>query len=84
MEEEKIEKKKCELCKDIATNICFDCSFYLCDSCFKFLHEKKANLEHKKEDINPFISMDIKCSEHPKVPINFFCLTEKSNIYFIY
>ena len=36
MEEEKIEKKKCELCKDIATNICFDCSFYLCDSCFKF------------------------------------------------
>ena len=83
MEEKIIEEKKCELCKDKATNICFDCSFYLCDSCFKFLHEKKTNLEHKKEDINPFISTDIKCSKHPKVPINLFCLSEKSNIYFI-
>ena len=63
MEKEKIEEKKCELCKDKATNVCFECSFYLCDSCFKFLHEKKANLEHKKDDIN----------------MNLFCIEEKSN-----
>ena len=78
MEDNKAKEKICELCKELATNICFDCNFYLCDSCFKFLHNKKANSGHKKEAINPFISMDIKCPEHPKVPINLFCLEEKS------
>jgi len=78
-----IEEKKCELCKDKATTICFDCSFYLCDSCSKFLHEKKLNSSHKKEDIDPLISMDIKCSKHPKNQINVFCITEKSKILFI-
>ena len=28
IEEEKREKK-CELCKEYATNICFNCSFYM-------------------------------------------------------
>ena len=83
MEEEEILVKNCELCKEAATNICFDCSFYLCDSCFEFLHEKKLNLEHKKEEIDPFISIDIKCQEHPKIPMNLFCLKEKSTIYII-
>ena len=41
MEKEEIITKQCELCKETATNICFDCSFYLCDSCFEFLHEKR-------------------------------------------
>ena len=82
MEDNKIHKKICELCKETATSICFDCSFYLCDSCFKFLHEKKANSEHKKEPIDPFISMEIKCPYHPNVPMNLFCLDEKSNKYF--
>ena len=59
--EKQKEEKKCELCKDKATTICFDCSFYLCDSCSKFLHEKKVNSSHIKEDIDPLISMDIKC-----------------------
>ena len=79
MEKEKIEEKKCELCKDKATNVCFDCSFYLCDSCFKFLHEKKANLDHKKDDINHFFSFNIKCPKHQKVTMNLFCIEEKSN-----
>ena len=83
MEEEEILVKNCELCQEAATNICFDCSFYLCDSCFEFLHEKKLNLEHKKEEIDPFISIDIKCQEHPKIPMNLFCLKEKSIIYII-
>ena len=73
-----INQKKCELCKENATNICFICSFYLCDSCFKFLHEKKENLGHKKGNIDPFISLDIKCPEHSKVPMNLFCIDEIS------
>lgn len=72
------EEKKCELCKSQATNICFNCSFYLCDSCFEFLHKQKSNSEHKKESINPFISINIKCPEHPEVPMNLFCIKEKS------
>jgi len=83
MEKDMIEEKKCELCKDKATTICFDCSFYLCDSCSKFLHEKKVNSSHIKEDIDPLISMDIKCPKHPKNQINVLCITEKSNILFI-
>ena len=82
--EEKKEEKLCELCKEKATNICYECSFYLCDDCFKFLHEKKANLEHKKEDIDSFVSIKIKCPEHPKIPLNLFCVEEKGNIYNIF
>ena len=66
MEKIKSMEKNCELCKEAATNICYDCSFYLCDSCFKFLHKKKANLEHKKEKIDPCISIDMNCAKHPK------------------
>ena len=83
MEEAKNKEKNCELCKEAATNICYDCSFYLCDSCFKFLHNKKANLEHKKEKIDPCISIDINCSKHPKIPKSLFCIDEKSNLYII-
>lgn len=72
------ETKFCEICKDSPKYICFDCGFYLCDSCFKFIHEKKANLEHKKEVLNTLIPMNIKCQEHPKNPMNLFCVTEKS------
>ena len=77
MENEIIERK-CELCKENATNICFECSFYLCNSCFKFLHEKKANSEHKKETIDPYVSIDINCPLHPKNQMNLFCVEEKS------
>ena len=80
----KKEEKNCEICKEIATNVCFECSFYLCNSCFKFIHEKKANLSHQKEDIDPYISLDIKCPEHPKNSLNLFCSEEKrKNIFFI-
>ena len=44
--------KKCELCKDNATSLCFQCYMYLCDSCFKFIHDKPANNQHKKEKID--------------------------------
>ena len=84
MEENNINDINCELCKELASNICYECCLYLCDSCFSFLHEKKANLFHKKEEIDPLISIDIKCLEHPNVPMNLFCSKEKSNIYIIY
>ena len=77
--EDNIKEKNCDICKEKATNICFECSFYLCDSCFRFIHEKKANLEHKKQDIDPFVSIDINCTEHPKNQKNLFCLEDKSN-----
>ena len=80
MEEGKKEEKKCELCKNNATNVCFDCLFYLCDSCSKYLHGKKVNASHKKDDIDPFISIDIKCPDHPKMPMNIFCLDDKGKI----
>ena len=82
--EDKEKEKSCELCKGKATNICFDCFFYLCDSCFTFLHEKEANSDHKKEDIDPDVSIEIKCPEHPKIPKNLFCVEEKSKIIIYY
>ena len=80
--EEKLEQK-CELCEEKATNICFDCSFLLCDSCFNFLHEKHSNIGHKKENIGPLINLNIKCPVHPKMPLTLFCDKEKSNKYVI-
>ena len=81
--EDKVEDRHCEICKEKATNICFECSFYLCDSCFKFIHEKKANIKHKKEDIDPYVSIDIKCPKHEKNHMNLFCIDEKSKHIFI-
>ena len=73
------DEKKCDMQRS-RNKFCFDCSFYLCDSCFKFFHEKTSNLKHEKESINPYITMNIKCQKHPKVPISLFCLDEKSKI----
>lgn len=80
----KKEEKECEICKSTATNICYDCLNYLCDSCFEFIHIKSANLLHQTESIDSFLSIDIKCPEHPQNSINLFCATEKSKIFFIY
>ena len=69
--------KKCELCEANTTSLCFQCSMYLCDSCFKFIHDKPSKNHHKKEEINYFIPIDIKCPNHPKECINLFCIDEK-------
>ena len=79
--EEKLVEQKCDICKEKATKICFDCSYYLCDDCFEFIHKKDANSEHKKEEINPFSPFDIRCPEHPKFSMSLFCKEEKSNLY---
>ena len=67
----------CEICKEDAKNLCLKCISYYCDSCYKFVHDKKANIEHKKEKIDYFVPFDTKCPDHPKNPINLFCIDEK-------
>ena len=69
--------KECDICKLEANNICLECMLYLCDSCFKFIHEKAANKQHKKEIIDSFIPLNIKCELHPKKLNDFFCIEEK-------
>ena len=81
--EDKITEKYCELCEEKASNVCFDCSLYLCDSCFTFIHKKKEKTGHKKEEIDPFISFDIRCPFHPKIPMNLFCIEDKSKYIYI-
>ena len=69
--------KKCSICGINSTCLCFQCFEYLCDSCFKFIHDKQQNSHHKKEKIDPFVPIDLKCPEHPKVSNNLFCIDEK-------
>ena len=73
--------KQCEICKDeIATVLCYDCYFYFCEACFKFVHDRKKNNGHKKEKIDLFLPIDTMCPEHERVAINLFCIDEKGNI----
>ena len=76
MEDHNKNNKDCKICGKIASMICFDCTMYLCDSCFKFIHEQKINKIHKNEKIDYFVPFDLICKEHPKDRINLFCLEE--------
>ena len=69
--------KECELCESNATCLCFKCNNYFCESCFKMIHGKTKYLSHKKENIDPFIPIELKCPYHPQNPMNLFCLNEK-------
>ena len=51
---------------------------YFCEWCFKFVHEKSCN-DHKKEEIDYLVPIDLKCPEHPKNIINLFCVEERGN-----
>ena len=69
---------QCEMCKDEEAKVlCLDCHNYFCEACFKFVHDRKKNKDHKKEKIDLFIPIDITCPEHERVPINLFCVDEK-------
>ena len=83
---EKIEKnfKQCEICGEEATNLCMKCISYFCEGCYKFVHDKKINIQHKKEKIDYYCPFDTKCQDHPKVPITLFCVDEKGNIFILY
>ena len=83
MEIKKYNEKTCDLCGELAKSLCLKCNSYFCDSCYKFVHEKKKNNNHQKEDIDPFVPFDTKCPEHPNVPVNLFCIDDKGKL-FIY
>ena len=71
--------KQCEICKKEATSLCLECNCYYCDKCYKYVHDINENKDHKKEKIDYFVPIDTKCPEHPKNPINLFCVNEKGN-----
>ena len=73
--------KKCQICKEYAISLCLECMNYYCDSCYKFVHDKKENIQHKKEQIDYFVPIDTKCNLHSKYPLDYFCLDEKGRIY---
>ena len=71
--------KICDLCQNNkATSTCYDCTSNFCKSCFDLIHNTKINSEHKKEEIDPFVSINVKCPEHPKIINNLFCVEEKN------
>ena len=76
--------KECEICKTNASCLCFQCNNYYCESCYKFVHDKQANSSHKKESIDPFMPIDIKCPEHPQDRMYLFCADEKGNYIFYF
>ena len=69
--------KSCEYCEANASCLCFECLEYFCESCFKYIHEKQKKSKHKKEDIDPYIPIDLKCPDHPNNANNLFCNDEK-------
>ena len=68
--------KKCDICGEQASSLCFNCIMYLCDSCFKLIHNKELNKNHSKEKIDYFAPIDLKCPEHSKIPLSLFCLND--------
>ena len=81
MEKNKKEIKECDICGANTTCLCYQCKQYYCDSCFKMIHDKPKNSQHKKESIDPYVPLDLKCPEHPESPLNLFCLDEKGNLF---
>ena len=69
--------KLCEMCDSNATCLCFKCNNYFCENCFKIIHDLKNNISHKKEKIDPFIPIELKCHIHPQNPMSLFCINEK-------
>ena len=71
--------KECEYCKTNASCLCFECNSYFCDRCYKAIHVLRDGPNHKKENIDVFVPIDLKCPEHPKDRMNLFCIDEKGN-----
>ena len=72
--------KKCDICQEDASSLCFQCMFYFCDSCFKLAHNKEKNKNHKKEKVDYYVPFDVRCPEHPLVPMNLFCVDDKGKL----
>ena len=71
--------KKCESCQIDATCLCYQCMSYLCDSCFKITHNNELKKSHKKDKIDYFAPIDIKCPLHKLYPNGLFCVNDKDN-----
>ena len=84
MEEKKYNFKYCTICKSQATFLCPFCldgiGSYYCDLCYKMIHDKKENMNHKKEKIDYYLPIDLRCKVHQNIPLNLFCINEKGNI----
>ena len=76
MDNNKKNIKLCEICEAYASSLCFQCKSYFCESCYKFIHEKKNNSQHIKENVDPYVPIDIKCPDHPLIVNNLFCVNE--------
>ena len=77
--EEKSKIKKCVFCLLEATCLCYKCLEYYCDSCYNIAHKSEERKNHKKEKIDYYVPMDMKCPEHNLIPISLFCVDEKGN-----
>ena len=71
--------KDCQICYSNATCLCFECNSYFCERCYKLIHDIKNDPKHKKENIDPFIPIELKCPIHHLNPMNLFCTYEKGN-----
>ena len=69
--------KECNICGKNATSLCFKCLQYFCEDCYKYVHNKQINSNHKKEEIDIYVPIDLKCQDHPENSLNLFCLDEK-------
>ena len=74
---------KCGICKELGSNICLECMNYYCESCFKYVHDKKENSNHLKEKIDYFAPINVTCPLHQKYPLDYFCIDEKGILYFL-
>ena len=50
---------------------------------YKFVHDKKAKNNHKKEKIDPYVPPEIKCPYHERGIMDLFCVDEKGKKYYI-
>ena len=76
--------KQCDMCKiREATSLCHPCFSYYCNCCFKAVHERTENKEHKVVKIDYFVPIDTRCPEHKGDNITLFCIDEKGKIIYV-
>ena len=82
MENKQKNFKQCDMCKVVeATSLCPQCFCYYCDECYKLVHGRKENKDHKKEAIDYNVPIDTRCPAHDKDAVTLFCIDEKGKIY---
>ena len=69
--------KKCETCQIDATCIWYQCISYLCDSCFKLIHNNEIRKDHKKDKIDYYALIETKCHQHKLHPMDLYCVFDK-------